>query len=149
LDLVDPGQGTSQGGEVVRVLGWSLPANAQVTFGVDPTTGAGGVAAASVTFLDEGTLEVVTPAQTVGLTAVLVFNPATGQGSILPGGFFFQGSSSSGGGGGGGCGAVIPQSDGTGGGPGIREPLAGLAWILAALALAAHRARQGIPARDA
>ena len=146
LVQVTPGAGSSQGGDVIQLLGFSLPANAQVTFGADPTTGAGGVSAASLTVLDARTLEVTTPSHAAGLAAVAVLDPLTGQASLLPGGFLFQGSAGGGGGGGGGCGAVLPERRDGGNG---RDVLAGLAWILAAMGVALLHGRKANPGPSA
>jgi hypothetical protein len=144
LAQVTPAQGSSQGGDVIELLGFDLPADAQVFFGVDPTTGSGGTPAASITVIDERTLEVTTPSHGAGLAAVAVVDAITGQAAVMAGGFLFQGSTG-GGGGGGGCGAVIPDS-GPGGG---QAALSGLAWIVAALLFAARRGGSTLPGREA
>ncbi len=132
LTLVDPAGGPSSGGQLVDVLGSNFTADARVYFGADPDTGEGGIEAASVTFVDATTLEVVTPPHARGLASVLVLDDATGQGALLADAFTFSG----GGGGGGGC-YMIPV-------PSPWSPqriLEGAWWLFLVLAWLAWRAR--------
>ncbi|HEV8111215.1 MAG TPA: IPT/TIG domain-containing protein [Planctomycetota bacterium] len=130
---VAPTRGAAAGGESVLVHGANFPANAAVAFGADVDTGAGGVPASSVTWIDASTLEVVTPAHASGTVSVLVTDPASGQAAVISSGFTYGSS----GGGAGGC-SISPS-----GSP--RSPLdalSGGAWLLALAALVLMRARR-------
>ncbi|MEM7309092.1 MAG: IPT/TIG domain-containing protein [Planctomycetota bacterium] len=107
---ISPGKGKPAGGTVVTLTGVDFPADAEVVFGIDPDTGLGGTAAASVTVVDSTTLEVETPTHPKGKVSVLVRDASSGQASVLVNAFAFN----SGGGGGGGC-SVRPLRDRSGG----------------------------------
>lgn len=119
---VSPASGTSDGGETITITGSGFTADSEVVFGADPDTGAGGTAAASVVFVDSSTLQVQTPAHSVGATSVMVCDGTTAQADVLASGFTFQGAG--GGGGGGGC--VAGSFDGT---FRLRDVLAGSWWL--------------------
>jgi hypothetical protein len=79
----------------------------EVWFGVDPDTGGGGVLAASVTWVNETTLEVVTPAHAPGHVDLLVLSMDSGQADTLTNGFQYKAPQSSGGA----CFSVSPPPD--------------------------------------
>lgn len=130
-----PDSGPTAGGDTITITGADFPADTQVTFGVDPDTGAGGVPAASVTVVDANTLTVETPAHGAGTVAVLVSDASSGQAGVISAGFTFSAPA---GGGGGGC-SVAPLS-----GPrnDPRSVLLGAGWMgaLALVLLARRRA---------
>jgi len=138
LATVAPGSGTMLGGETIQVTGTNFVPGMQVEFGADETTGLGGSPAASMTFIDANTLDVLTPAITAGAKNVLVTNPGTGQAEVALAAFTFFGGG--GGGGGGGC--------SVGGVPTPRDPwlpLTGGGWLFATILLVwlnAHRLRR-------
>jgi len=134
LILCTPAAGERSGGDVITLRGRDLPSEPEVWFGVDPDTGSGGVLAAQVTWIDDTTLEVVTPAHPAGLVDVLVLDMASGQADTLSEGFQFNAPPSSGGA----CLSVSPP-------PGAwRGPLMGFLLGLALIALAS-RAVMGAP----
>jgi hypothetical protein len=98
LAALTPPSGARSGGDTLLLSGSDFPATAEVLFGADPATGQGGVAAAGVTFVDAGSLEVVTPAGQPGMVSVLVRDPATAQASLLGGAFSYRAPQESGGG---------------------------------------------------
>jgi hypothetical protein len=130
---VSPPGGTTSGGDAITLAGVNLPADATVVFGADPDTGLGGVPAASVTWIDATTIDVVTPTHGSGKVSVLVRDPASGQATLLPNAYAFAST----GGGGGGC-SIAPA--GTPRSP--FDPLAGSAWILAVASILLLRARR-------
>ena len=77
----------------------------------------------------------VTPPSGVGTTSLMVEDDATGQVGTLSAGFTYTGREASDRDDGGGC-AAVPLP----GPPTFRDIIAGAGWILAALALALHRA---------
>ena len=138
LTAIEPATGTASGGDTILLRGAHFTSDTVVRFGVDSGTGAGGMDASSVTFLDEQTLEVVTPAFGVkGSVCVLVGNDATGQAALLDDGFSFGSSEKSSGGG---C-YVRPES----GRAGARGALAG-SWWLAGVWLVLQWRRRPAPA---
>jgi hypothetical protein len=104
LNICAPGSGAKSGGDVLTLRGRSFPPGLQVWFGVDPDTGSGGVPAAQVTWLDETTLEVVTPAHAPGHVDILVLSTESGQADTLSNGFEYEAPQPSGGG----CFSVSP-----------------------------------------
>ena len=66
---VSPSAGSTAGGQTIQILGSGFTAAMTVAFRADPLTGLGGTPAASVTFVDANTLEVVTPAMAKGARA--------------------------------------------------------------------------------
>jgi len=140
LDALAPEAGTSAGGDVVTLTGSGFTPAARVFFGADADTGVGAVEAASVTFVDAGTLTVETPEHARGPASVLVVDDATGQGALLPAAFTF------GGGGGGGSCTMVPVAPPS---PprAVLEALAGGGWMLALLAVLVLRARRARPER--
>jgi len=122
---VTPGVGSVAGGQMVTVTGRHFTPDSEVVFGPDPATGAGGAPAALVMFVDDRTLEVVTPSHGSGTTAVMVRESDTFQATVLSGAFIYQGSS--GHGGGGGCHTEIVT-----GPPTVQRVLSGAGWILVA-----------------
>jgi hypothetical protein len=126
----------------VTIHGSGFPADAQVRFGADPDTGAGGVNALSVSWVDASTLVVVTPPGPKGTASVLVRGPSTGQASALAGAFEYR---SSGGGGSGGCSVsplAIPRSP--------SDSFAGIWWLAALFTVllarvAGERSRAALP----
>lgn len=124
---VGPSRGSTSGGDLVTIRGADFSPATDVVFGADVDTGAGGAAAAMVTWIDAETLEVLTPARQPGASSVLVRDPATGQAFVVDGAFIFA----SAGGGGGGCSvSTMPTS-------GSRTPFEPLAGSLGLLLLAA------------
>lgn len=132
---VTPAVGDRSGGATISVLGSGFDEDTRVVFGANPSTGAGGRAAASVEFLGPGQLRVVTPASGVGTTSLMVEDGATGQVGTLAAGFTFTGQEASDTDDGGGC-AAVPLP----GPPTFRDIMGGAGWILAAFALALFRA---------
>ncbi len=132
---VSPAFGDRSGGSTISIMGAGFDEETRVRFGVDPSTGAGGSAAASVEYVGPGHLRVVTPPGGVGTKSVMVENDATGQVGTLSAGFTYTGREASDRDDGGGC-AAVPLP----GPPTFRDIIAGVGWILAALALALHRA---------
>jgi hypothetical protein len=109
----------------------------RVEFGVDPATGVGGVGGMQVTFVDAQTLDVLVPAHTGGVVAVMVSEPSSGQAAVLPSSFTYVDS----GHGGGGCAASfgpVPTS--------LRGVLEGAWWIALAFvaALWSSRSRKSV-----
>ena len=118
-----PISGARSGGEVLTLRGRSFTPEMEVWFGVDPDTGGGGVMAAGVIWLNETTLEVVTPAHDPGHVDLLVLSMDSGQADTLINGFQYKAPQSSGGA----CFSVSPPPD-AGHGPWITFFL-GLALI--------------------
>jgi hypothetical protein len=83
LNTLSTGTGATSGGETVTLSGTGFQDGAWVLFG--------GVEAPSVSFTSSTTLQVTTPASTVGTVDVAVFNP-DGQTARLDDGFTFTGS---------------------------------------------------------
>ncbi|MEE2940341.1 MAG: IPT/TIG domain-containing protein [Planctomycetota bacterium] len=135
---VTPAAGDRSGGATISILGAGFDADTRVRFGVNTSTGAGGTAAASVEYVGPGHLRVVTPPSSVGTTSLMVEDDATGQVGTLSAGFTYTGLEPSDRDDGGGC-AAAPLP----GPPTFRDVIAGAGWILAALALALHRAWSG------
>jgi matrixin/IPT/TIG domain-containing protein len=102
LAAVSPPAGPPAGGSVVTLSGADFTPDSEVFFGVDPDTGAGGVAALGVTFIDSQRIDVTTPGHAAGAVAVLVQSPSTGQSDVLGAAYTYQ-TAGGGGGGGGGC----------------------------------------------
>ncbi len=118
LDSVDPPQGAVLGGDLITLSGENFEAGMSVRFGADPATGAGGVLAEDVSFIDDRTLLVETPPGQ-GLQSVLVAKSG-GQADLLVAGFQF-GSDGTGGGGCAGT-SIDPRSP--------WAPLLGSSWVL-------------------
>lgn len=135
ITVVTPAEGDRSGGATISVMGSGFDEETRVSFGVNTSTGAGGRAAASVEYVGPGHLRVVTPPSGVGTTSLMVEDDATGQVGTLSAGFTYTGRESSDRDDGGGC-AAVPLP----GPPTFRDIIAGAGWILAALALALHRA---------
>lgn len=134
---VSPDHGSPSGGEMITVQGSGFSLSSTVVFGAHAKSGAGGVAAASVQFVDATTLLVQTPASSSTSETVLVRDVTTGQASILSGAFEFEQSPEipdfGGFGGFGGCGSIDPRDCG----PATpRSVLSGAGWVLAAFAAA-------------
>ena len=124
-----PDSGSTGGGTIVTITGANFTGATTVRFVGDP--GAAPVDAASVTFVDPGTLEVVTPAHEQGTVGVLVEEPGG------PGTFVEQAFTFSGGGGGGGCAiAPVPAP------PRPRAVLEGAWWLFAVVLLLTANARR-------
>jgi len=109
----------------------------QVRVGVHPLTGAGGQSVIT-SFVDHTTLTIQTPAMSTGSLAILVQDPLTQQGSILPGALSVTGPAQDSVGGG--CGMVSPSGPTTWTGL-----LAGTGWILVLVAWFGHRRRRWHP----
>lgn len=106
-----PTAGSRHGGDRVTLRGRFLSAEMEVWFGVDPDTGSGGVRASQVTWINDTTIEVITPAHGPGLVDVLVVLPANGQADMLASAYQYQQPAPSGGG----CFSVRPpQNSGPG-----------------------------------
>jgi len=129
---IDPATASSDGGTLATLHGDGFTPSTQVEFGADPATGAGGVAAVQVTFVDAQTLDVLVPAHAGGVVSVMAAEPTSGQAAVLPASFTFVDH----GGGGGSCfaSAVAPP-------PTAGRVLAGSWWIAASLLAAAALAR--------
>jgi hypothetical protein len=132
LERVRPSRGGLAGGEEVTLSGSAFGPAAEVWFGVDPDTGAGGLRAAAVERVDPGTLRVTTPAGRSGVVALMVRDGATGQAHVLPSAFEFEQGD-----GFGGCSASLspPRFD-------AGRVLPGAGWLLALLLLTALEARR-------
>jgi hypothetical protein len=107
LIVCRPTSGTRRGGDVIMLRGRSFTPGMEVWFGVDPDTGSGGVLAAEVNWLDDTTLEVVTPAHAPGHVDLLVLSTDSGQADMLSDGFQYKAPPSSGGA----CFSVSPPPD--------------------------------------
>lgn len=92
VSQVTPASGTEQGGETITIAGSGFTPATLVRFGAHPDTGAGGVPASSVQFVDASTLVVVTPASSSSLETVLVKDGATQQGNLQGSAFAFLGT---------------------------------------------------------
>ncbi len=134
LSDVSPASGKPIGGETLTLTGTDFPTSVAVFFGVDPVTGEGGIAAASVNRIDATTIEVVTPEHPAGPSAIVVRDAASAQAAVLSGVFAFRSSSS---GGGGSC-RMVPVS----GPPDVGRVLLGGWWMLLLAAALGWRARQ-------
>lgn len=134
ISTVSPASGSQMGGQTVTISGGNFTDRTRVVFGASPTTGAGGTAAASVSFVDSGTLTVVTPHRKGGSATVMVQQEDTGQAFVKKGAYSIEGS----GGGGGGCGAVALRRP-----PTVREVLAGGGWMIVLMLLLGARAMRG------
>ena len=132
LSSIDPAIASTSGAVVVTLHGDGFDPATAVVFGADPITGAGGVQADQVTFVDAQTLEVLVPAHSSGLVSVMVSHATTGQADVLPESFTYVGD----GGGGGGCFAV-----GNVGKQSLRGVLEGSWWIALAMLAALWAAR--------
>lgn len=132
---VTPGVGSVSGGQMVTVTGLQFTPDSEVVFGPDPATGEGGAPAALVTFIDDRTLEVVTPTHGSGSTAVMVRDSSTAQATVLSGAFTYQGSSSDDGGGGCHTGVVA-------GPPTLPSVLSGAGWMIVAFLALSMRPRR-------
>lgn len=130
-----PASGSPAGGDTITVTGTGFTANSQVSFGADPDTGAGGMAATMTTFVDASTLEVVTPAFGVGTTSVAVVDGSTAQGTVNASAFQFGSS----GGGGGGCYTeIVADRQGPG------AALQSAAWAIALALCALYHWRRAV-----
>lgn len=135
VDLVAPGSGKKKGGQTITISGANFTADTTIVFDVDET-GAGGVPAAAVTFVDTSTLEVVTPPfPRHGAICVMASEPSTGQADVLDAAFVVKDE------GGGGC---TMQPVGNPLRP--REILLGSWWLALVLLVLGVRARQPQPA---
>lgn len=145
VTTVTPGVGAPAGGETIQVLGTGFTPTMTVVFGADAETGTGGTQAASVTFVDATTLDVVTPALAKGAKSLMVLNPASGQAQVAAAAFTVSGGG--GGGGGGGCSVGdVPR-----GGAGPWDPLSLGGWFLLSLLWAvwdAQRLRRRVAAPE-
>jgi len=137
LISVDPSTAKIGGGQTIAIGGTNFTPTTLVEFGADPATGTGGLAAASITFVDSSTLEVETPAfAQPGPTSVLVREQATAQAHVLAAALSVKKDSS----GGGGC-TMVPVSDG----PSPRSIVAGGWWMLVLLLITGIRAGRSAP----
>jgi hypothetical protein len=144
VTTVTPAVGSAAGGELIQVQGSGFTPAMTVEFGADPTTGLGGTAAASVTFVDASTLDVETPPLPKGAKSVMVRSSASGQAEVVMAAFTVSGGG--GGGGGGGCSVGdLPR-----GGAGPWDPLSLGGWFLLSLLWAVWDAqrlrRRALPA---
>lgn len=92
LEAVLPNAGTELGGETVVLVGRGFSPTTQVRFGAHPQTGAGGILATSVEYIDENQLMVVTPASDSNLDTVSVEETGTQQGDVDAGSFTYLGT---------------------------------------------------------
>lgn len=97
-NLVSVNPTTASAGEMVTLAGSNFDATMEVFFGSNADTGAGGIAATSINFVDGNTIEAEVPALAGGATSVMVSDPGTGQAGLLPAAVTVLGSGSSGGG---------------------------------------------------
>ena len=116
---------------MITLRGRSLPRELGVWFGVDPDTGTGGVIATEVTWINETTIEVVTPAHVPGHVDVLIMDMSSGQADTLSEGFQYETPPATGGA----C-LSVSAPPGAGGGP-MLSFLFGLALIALASRAAA------------
>jgi len=128
VTTVSPASGSSGGGTTLTLTGTGFTPAMQVTFLAE--LDGSEVPAASTTFLDANTLEVVTPSHPAG-TVTLFVADASECGTLAESAFTFTGS-----GGGGGC-YTVPFQDPRD----PREWLAASWWLLLALGWLAWRAR--------
>jgi hypothetical protein len=132
IDAITPAAGSEKGGQQVTIHGANFSATTDVYFGKNAETGAGGVLASSITFVDANTLLVVTPAFSSGAQSVVAIETSTDQAAVAAAAYTFQSE----GGGGGGC--FLGTLD-------LRRPpfegLSSMALLLAAWLLLALRAR--------
>ena len=101
---VSPNFGPGEGGQLVTISGSGFTSDAEVVFGANAATGAGGQVAGSVTFVDANTLVVTAPPGS-GMASVTVSNPTTGQAAVLGSAYLYEG------GGSGGCGGTVSGAD--------------------------------------
>lgn len=140
---VDPGHGKAAGGQTVLVHGANFTPDTEVWFGVGKYAGQGGTKAKKVTFVDAGTLQVVTPEKKSSKKTVMVRRTSTQQATILQDGFAYTGEVSEGESGGG-CAAIVPV------GPDRwRDVLSGAGWIGALVLLLGLRRQRGSAPRRA
>ena len=137
VTAASPNAGGAGGGTTVMLTGSDFTSDSTVVFGADPDTGLGGVAAASILFIDSSTLEVTTPGHAVGAASVLIQDASSGQATLLAAGFTFTGSGSSGGGG-----CYVRALDNPSGGP--RALLLGGWWMLALLVTTLRMRRRNL-----
>jgi hypothetical protein len=137
LQSANPNSVMSAGGETVTLQGMEFREGLQVRVGVHPLTGAGGQSVIA-SFVDHTTLTIQTPAMSTGSLAILVQDPLTQQGSILPGALSVTGPAQDSVGGG--CGMISPSGPTTWTGL-----LAGTGWILVLVAWFGHRRRRWHP----
>ena len=125
-----PRKGKGGGGVLVKLQGSGLGDVQEVRFGVDPLSGQGGKAAASVTVKNALTVDAVAPSFSAGSYGIKVMT-STGQGVIAPATFQFL-PAETGSGGSGGCIGVVGRSGpsgGTGDAPVFAALLLGY-WLL-------------------
>jgi hypothetical protein len=138
LGAVAPAYGAHSGGESIVVSGAHFEPGMALYFGADPDDGTGGIPAAQVTYVDEHTLDVVTPTHAAGDVSLMVCS-ATGQAHVLAASFTFEKN----GGGAGGC-SVVAAAGPRGARPGVHgarpgRVLADLAPLFVLLGAAAAR----------
>ncbi len=139
IAFASPTSGNMGGGQTITISGANFTAAMNVLFDVDPNTGAGGTAAATVTFVDSSTLSVTTPSfSSAGTKSVCVIDPGTGQSDVLAGAFLVN---SGGGGGGGGGGCYVAPFDEPESPQGL---LAGLWWFALVILVLAARSRRHV-----
>jgi len=136
LMVCTPASGSRRGGDHITLRGRFFAPGMEVWFGVDPDTGGGGILAAEVVWIDDTTLEVVTPAHAPGPVDLLVLTPENGQADMLASGFQYKVPPPSGGG----C-FSVSAPPGAGPGPWISFLLGLGLMALAAQAAVAGRLR--------
>ncbi len=139
IAFASPTSGNMGGGQTITISGSNFTTAMDVLFDVDPNTGTGGTAAATVTFVDSSTLSVTTPSfSSTGTKSVCVIDPGTGQSDVLASAFLVN---SGGGGGGGGGGCYVAPFDGP---ESPQALLAGLWWLAFVLLVLALRGRRHV-----
>jgi len=97
---IDPGGGSANGGEEIRIDGANFAADTRIVFGADPETGLGGFESPDVRVINSTQLAVSTPG--FGFNAqlsVLAETVSTGQASVAAAAYTTSGAEDSGGGG--------------------------------------------------
>lgn len=132
IAAVTPREGPVSGGQLVTIHGANFKENTEVVFGVNAETGTGGTRVEHVTFIDEHTMQVVTPSLSTGLKSVLVRDTSTQQAATLEDAFTYASKPP-----GGSCVAQIntgPQS--------LVQLMSQALWLLLLTALAVARSRK-------
>ncbi len=127
VSQLEPSSGSAHGGDVVMLHGANFTRTTVVRFGSDADTGAGGVVAQEVDFVDSSVLRVVTPSFSKGAHNVMVLDTASDQGVVVASAFTFESS-----GGGGGCSMlpIVPSEPPSAGISGWLALACAFAWLV-------------------